>query len=546
MAATMTTHGRVARRTLLFALGLLLSAPAAAQRPVDLIQTSNIKAEMFFLSADEMAGRKTASHEAQIAANYIASEFLRFGLKPMGDDGTYFQNFDLVTAWPDKQSLSLIARQNGVEKSYQLDHDFDFSDLLESNNPATATGPLVFLGYGVNAPEYGYNDFAGTDVHGTDLHGIDLHGKIALVLTHEPQESDPNSRFKGKWNTIYAYDVYKYEQIRKAGAAGLLIVRERNPHRPPDKPSAPHDWSMPTPLVALAGSMWDLPIFKITEATADELLANSGKTIATLQKAIDQSFKPQSFLVPGVEITMKKALKDREVVRARNVIALLEGSDPRLKDEYVVISGHYDHVGVVQGRTYRGADDNASGTIGVLESARAYTQGKVRPRRSVMFVAFDAEEAAMLGSAYLAGNPVLPLDKAVADLNMDMIGRDEETPTWKLNPDQTRNSVNLVGTLYNPDLRRIIESNNQSIGLQLDFKTDIYDPEEWFDRSDQIIFATKSIPMVLFNTGEHRDYHTENDTWDKINYRKMEKIIRLVFLTSVEVADSDTRPRFTP
>src|ERR1700680_4691046 len=353
----MTTHHRIVRHSLPFALVLLLSASAAAQRPVDLIQTGNIKAEMFFLSADEMAGRKTASHEAQIAANYIASEFLRFGLKPMGDDGTYFQNFGLVTAWPDKQNLALVARRNDVEKSYQLDRDFDFSDLLESNNPAAATGPLVFLGYGVNAPEYGYNDFS----------GVDLHGKIALVLTHEPQESDPNSKFKGKWNTIHAYDVYKYEQIRKAGAAGLLIVRESSPHRPPDKPSALHDWSMPSAVVALAGSMWDLPIFGIPEATANELLAHSGKTIATLQKGIDGSFKPQSFQVPGVEITMKKVLKERQVVHARNVIALLEGSDRKLKDEYVVISAHYDHVGVVQGRIYRGADDNASGTIGWLE-----------------------------------------------------------------------------------------------------------------------------------------------------------------------------------
>src|ERR1022692_4267358 len=121
----MRTHHWIGCRTVPFAVGLLLSVTAAAQRPFDLIQAGNIKAEMFFLSADEMAGRKTASHEAQIAANYIASEFLRFGLKPMGDDGTYFQNFDLVTAWPDKQSLALVARQNGVEKSYQLDHDFE-------------------------------------------------------------------------------------------------------------------------------------------------------------------------------------------------------------------------------------------------------------------------------------------------------------------------------------------------------------------------------------------------------------------------------------
>ena len=524
-------------RTFPFALGFLLSISAVAQSPVDLIQTSNIKAEMVFLSSDAMAGRKTGSHEAEIAANYIASEFLRFGLKPMGDGGTYFQNFNLVSAWPDAPHMALTARRNGVEKSYRFDRDFDISDVLQSDNSATATGPLVFLGYGVNAPEYEYNDFS----------GINLHGKIALVLNHEPQESDPNSRFKGAWNTIHGYDVYKYEQVRKAGAAGLLIVKDGRPsHWPPDRPDAPHDWSTPTALIAFPSGTWDLPIFEVTKATADELLSHSGKTIAILQKRIDQSFKPQSFVVPGVQITMKKALKDRKVIRARNVIGLLEGADPKLKDEYVVISGHYDHMGIVQGRIYRGADDNASGTIGVLESARAYTQGKVRPKRSVMFIALDAEEAAMLGSEHFVENPVLPLDKAVADLNMDSIGRDEETRNWKVTPEQTHNSVNLVGTLYNPDLRQMIEKSNQLIGLQLDFKTDTSDREEWFDRSDQIIFATKSVPMVLFTTGEHRDYHTEQDTADRINYPKLEKIIRLVFLTSLDVANADSPPRFTP
>jgi Peptidase family M28/PA domain len=516
-----------------FSLALANSLVALSQPPADIIQISNIKAEIFFLSADEMAGRRT-SHEAQIASNYIASEFMRFGLKPLGDDGTYFQNFDLVTAWPDNENLGLAVRRNGVEKSYQLDHDFNMADILESNNPATAIGPLVFLGYGVNAPEYNYNDFA----------GIDLHGKIAMVLTHEPQESDANSRSKGKWNTIHAYDVYKYEQIRKAGAAGLLVV---TPHNPPERPgSAPRNWTTPAALIALAGNMWDLPIFAINEETADELLSNSRKTVTGLKQTIDEHLTPQSFEAPGTVVSMKKALKDRRVVHGRNVIALLEGSDPVMKHEYVVISGHYDHVGVVQGRIYRGADDNASGSVGVLECARAFTQGKTHPKRSVMFLAPDGEEEGFLGSAFYSEHPVLLIDKAVADLNMDMIGRDEDTPTWKLDPEQTRNSVNIVGTLYNPDLRRIIESNNGSIGLYLDFKTDTNDPEEWFNRSDQIIFATKSIPMALFNTGEHRDYHTENDTWDKINYSKLEKIIRLVFMTSVEVANSATRPRFIP
>src|SRR5262249_40457519 len=150
------------------------------------------------------------------------------------------------------------------------------------------------------------------------------------------------------------------------------------------RPDAPHDWSTPTALFAFPSGTWDLPIFEVNRATADELLSSSGETIASLRKDIDQSFQPRAFVVPGIQITMNKVLKDRKAIRARNVIGLLEGSDGKLKDEYVVISGHYDHMGIVQGRIYHGADDNSSGTIGVIESARAYTQGKVRPRRSVM------------------------------------------------------------------------------------------------------------------------------------------------------------------
>jgi hypothetical protein len=512
---------------------LLLSISATAQQADDRILANSLKADVYFLSAQDMAGRKTASHEGRITGNYIASEFLRLGLKPLGDDGSYFQNYDLTVAAQDDVNVSLTVRSGAQKKSYQLGHDFDLTWVTQTTNPTKVNGNVVFLGYGVKAPEYGYDDLA----------SVDLRGEIAIILPHEPQEFDPASKFKGKWNTYHAYDWYKYQDIQRAGAVGILTVEEKVQHRPPATSSAPRqDW-FPEAIYSLPG-IWDLPVFAITQEVADELLQSSGKTVEGLRKTIDSSFKPQSFELNGVSAELKKAYTNRHVVQARNVVGLLQGSDPKLKDEYVIVSAHYDHLGVVNGRTQSGADDNASGVAALLEIARAFVEGNVKPRRSILFVSFDSEEAGLLGAFYYGRNPVLPLGQAAAVLNMDMIGRNEDTPSWKLSPNDSVRSVNVVGTLYSPDLRRDIEQQNKGVGLLLDFKTDTDDKEEWFARSDHYVFATYGVPSVLFNTGEHPDYHTENDTWEKLNYPKLEKITRLVFLTAAEVANQDARPAF--
>jgi Zn-dependent M28 family amino/carboxypeptidase len=516
----------------MMALGLLATS-ALAQQAYEGIEQKALKADVYFLSAPEMAGRKTTSRESRIAANYIAAEFMRLGLKPLGDDGSYFQNFDLTLAAQDDAHTALTVRQGNVEKSYQLGHDFDLTWITQTTNPTTVSGSLVFLGHGIRAPEYGYDE----------LSGIDLHGKIVIILPHEPQERDAASKFKGKWHTYHAYDQLKYEEIRKAGAVGILEVIEKTPHRPPAASSAPRqDW-FPDAIYSLP-EYWDLPVFEITEDLANQLLASSGKTVDALHGEIDGDLKPHSFELKGVSATMTKAYSNRRVVTARNVLGVLEGSDPKLKNEYVIVSAHHDHLGVVGDRTQFGADDNASGEAALLEVARAFASAKIKPKRSILFVSFDSEEAGMLGSFYYARHPALPITQTAAILNMDMIGRDENSPTWKLDPRFTAQSVNLVGTLYSPDLRRIAEQANAPLHLNLDFKTDTEDKEEWLARSDQYVFATLGVPVILFNTGEHPDYHTENDTWDKLNYPKLEKIARLVYLTADGVANSAERPRF--
>ena len=516
---------------LCFVIGAVTTAEARQSGPGDsLIDIESLKADIFFLASAEMAGRDTASREGLIATNYIAAEFMRLRLKPVAN-GTYFQNFPMVRARLDRERTSLVARWDGTERTFQLGNDFSWYG--QSNAPATVTGSMVFAGYGATAPEYDYDDYA----------GIDIRGKIVVILAGEPQMGNESGRFKGSWNTYHAYNRQKIENARKHGVGGLLIVQEWIAVRPPAVPSGPRP-SGDRPYTALASRILDLPTFLISRETANELLKASGRTIEQLRESIDRTGKPASQVLSGVEVTMTKAFRDRKVVQTRNVVGLLEGSDPRLKSEVVAVTAHHDHIGTSEGRIYYGADDNASGVAGVLEIARAFARKDARPRRSILFVVFEAEEGGLLGAYHYVMNPIVPLEKTAAVLNMDMISRDEDSPAWNTHASDNRNGVNIIGTLYNPGLREIIERQNSGIGLSLDTKTDKEDRESWLARSDHFPFAVAGVPMVLFNTGEHPDYHTEHDTMERLNYEKMTKIVCLVYGTAWEAANQDQRIPF--
>jgi hypothetical protein len=360
---------------------LLFSCLAWAQKPTDPISVDDIKAHMFFLAADEMAGRDATSSEGRIAANYIASEFMSLGLKPVGEGGTYFQNFDMIVGALDPTETSLKIKIGSSEKSYALGHDFMW--IRQSARSTQVSAPLVFAGYGIDAPEYGYNDFS----------GIDVHGKVVIVLNREPQQNDATSKFKGRWDTVHSYNWEKVERVRKAGAVGLLIISDRVPRRKQRIASAvPNYLAGPAPEYALTGSLWDMPVFSITQEVANEILASAGKTVESVQSAIDANGAPASFDFSKVTVSMSKGFKNPELRNARNVVGLLEGSDLKLKSEAVVVTGHYDHVGIVSGRIYRGADDNASGAIGVMEIAKALKANK--PKRSVLFIVLMLRSAA--------------------------------------------------------------------------------------------------------------------------------------------------------
>lgn len=497
------------------------------------IREADLRADLAFLASDDLAGRSAGTEEDHIATDFVAAQFQRLGLQPVGDNGTYFQKMDLVYADLDRANTTLSATVNGAQHQFAMNQDFRWS--RQSDRPEKVCGEVAFAGYGVDAPEFDYSDFAGAD----------LTGKIGLVFNREPQANDASSRFMGQWDTYHAFNWGKIEVLRKHGLAGLLMIQGG-----PSKGTKPVPASSPRatggPTIALAGEMWDLPIFTITRAVADQLLAPSGKTADQLQAAIDAGGKPDSFVVPNSSACMAKAFTNVSTHEGRNVVGLLPGTDPALRSQTIIVSSHHDHMGVRNGHIYHGADDNGSGTAAVMEIAQAFVRGGIHPKRSVLFIAYTAEERGLVGSYYYVTHPLRPLATTAANFNMDMIGRNENEPNWPTPPDGNVNMVNVLGTRYNPELGRIIARANQGIGLKLDHKMDTVDPDSLWSRSDQYWFAGLHIPQVLFQTGLQPDYHTDHDIWQTINYPKMTKIVRVVFLSVADLAGSGEKVAFYP
>ena len=284
------------------------------------ITAAALKGHIYFLASDEMGGRDSLSHEGRIAAEYIAAFYHRAGLKPAGENGTFFQNFPMVEASLDREHSYLRAKIGPSTRDFAMGPDFSLS--RQGNVDVEVTAPLVFAGYGIAAPEYNYDDFT----------GVDVRGKVVVVLTHEPQEHDASSRFKGKYNTVHAFNWWKPEVIRQHGAAGILIVQEKVPDRTrPRTPSGPTNAQIRTdrPAHTLTSPYLDLPFFTISRQVADTLLAPSGRTIDELQDQIDKTGQPHSMAIPDVAVSMRRAIKDRTIVQTRNVAGVLEGSDPK-------------------------------------------------------------------------------------------------------------------------------------------------------------------------------------------------------------------------
>lgn len=525
-------------RRLIIPAVLFAGASIAAQQPapgIDSIRKDEMRADLFFLAGDSMRGRLTDTPENALAADWIASRFERLGLTPAGDGGTYFQKFDLVTATIGEGN-SLIAG----EASAKAGREFYPARFSASGS---ATGDLVFAGFGILSPERNHDDYRG-----------DVKGKVVLVIDHEPGERDPNSPFDGIVTSQASDPLRKALAAQERGAVGILFVTDVHNHPGPGnfEGTAANYWPVePRRIPRYMLGTWvervRIPAAQVSPAFAGVLLQKSGRTLADLSQGAEEAKGPGTAVIPlGLSVSLTTAV-DRKVTPDRNVLAIMEGSDPALRDELVIVCAHYDHDGMNREQVFNGADDNGSGTVAVMEIAEAYARAArngQRPLRSVLFAAWNSEERGLLGAWAYTENPVRPLEKTVAVLNMDMIGRNEEVPEEGggrfrgLEPqtaESNANAVNIIGTTRSPSLKSVVERANGGIGLTLRLRYD-NNASQLMRRSDHWPFLNRGVPAVWFHTGLHPDYHTPNDDPERINYEKMENITRLVYQASWDLA----------
>jgi hypothetical protein len=522
---------------------LALSVLARAQdhsRAYAEINETRLRADLTFLTSPPLNGRLSLERGSDVAVHWIASEFAKAGLKPPLDGASYLQPVPLVEFRGDREKSSVILRINGEEKKYQAPQasiSFPVSKEL--------TGEIVFAGFGISAPELNYDDYA----------GIDVRGKIVLIFDHEPQEDNAKSIFSGKGNTRYAGTYVKVRTAQQKGAVAVILVPEPNRKHPSNEerrnriPGSAQRVAR-IPSQTLEDSELKIPLINLSEQIGKDLLASAGKQASELHAAIDRTLQPQSFALPGTSAQIRISNAESRNAVSYNVVGILEGSDPLLKQESIVISGHFDHDGPAAnlGAMFPGADDNGSGTVGVVALAHAFKKSGVRLKRSLVFAVFAAEERGLLGSYHYAGHPVLPIEMTRAVINFDMIGRDEAPSTQtqgliEIAPD-TSNELNLVGTYYSPEYTRTVEHANRSVGLKLNYKWDQEAALNVFFRSDQYPFVLKGIPAMWWFTGFHPDYHQTTDTVEKINFPKMVKILKLSYLAAIEFANTPKPPAF--
>jgi len=456
---------------------LLVAAPAHAAAPAT-PSAEWLVEQVKTLAAPELEGRASGTPGAERAARHIAAEMQRAGLTPGGDQATWEQAFTVPTGIKlgDGNALRILA-----PPARALTLAREFVPLTMSADGAWE-GDVVFAGFGITAPDVGWDDYG----------GLDVRGRLVLVLEGEPRRGDAAGPFRRPDAYHYAERSHKVINAREHGAAGVLLVA--HPDRAGD--------ALP-PLTGL-GQPWSIFALAVSRAGADALLAPAGVTLAAAAAAIEAGPAPKSFAVAGARVALRVALV-RERGRAANVIGVLPGRDARRRDETVVIGAHYDHLGRggegslapdALGAVHPGADDNASGVAAVLGLARAFAAAG-GAARTLVFVAFAGEEMGLLGSTQYVRRPARPLDRTVLMVNLDMVGRLRERTLY------------VGGVDGGAGLRELVAA--QAGGLTLALRGDPFGP------SDHTAFYAAGRPVLFLFTGAHADYHRPSDTWDRIN-----------------------------
>ena len=487
------------------------TAPAVAAA-LDSIEPRDVDRHIEWLAADERSGRDTPMRGLDEAAAYLAKELEAFGLQPVseGPDPYYLPwSTRALVPGPASELTAHVPGNEQTEKTFELGVDWIPAWVSAERE---VRGRVVFAGYGITARDERYDDYGGKSIH----------GKIAIVLSNEPRQKSKGKRFEGETGTKYSSIRSKAENAAEHGAIALIVVP--NPaHHPTDAPLGDQ-----LPRMARGGRSnvrprepAPIPVISVRRSVAEELL---GRPLAPLQKGIDRSLHNKLVSGETVELRIRVGLEESNAT-TQNVGALKPGSDPSLRDEIVIIGAHYDHIGVTDDtvEVNPGADDNGSGTTALLEIAQALGSSELETRRSVLVLFFSGEEKGLLGSKDYVARPRFPLEKTVAMLNLDMVGRNDPR------------RVEVLGHKENPRLYGIARraAADRSVGgLRIDEGS-----AEFFERSDHFPFHERGIPVLFFFSGLHEDYHQPTDKPERIDRRKIVRVARTVLLTALEIAE---------
>lgn len=485
------------------------------------ITAEELREHLQILASDEYEGRETAQRGQKKAAQYLADYYQSLGVLP-ANNGSWFQQYPLK-----KESYLKSFATAGAER-YDFIKDFYF---FGSEQTKLSANEIVFLGYGIDTKKY------------NDYKKVDVKDKIVICLLGEPLDKKGNKLLTGssegsEWGDNWEL---KAEAASKRGAKAILFVNmqyesymkrvsywlEQAPMRLDRNEEPESDYRR-------------IPMIYISPEMANKLLGSSGKSVGDMMQKIHQKGKTQSAKC-SLELVFHME-PELERLTAENVLCYIEGSDPVLKSEVIVISAHYDHIGIVNGQINNGADDDGSGTVTTLELAEAFVQAKKNghgTRRSILILNVSGEEKGLLGSEWYSDKPVFPLEQTVCNLNIDMIGRKDDAH-------EDDNYVYLIGSdKLSTELHKISEScNAEHTKLKLDYTyNDPNDPNRFYYRSDHYNFAKNGIPVIFYFSGVHADYHKPGDDTEKILFDKMTTIARLVFHTASELANRDERIR---
>lgn len=486
------------------------------------ITASDLEVHLSILASDAYEGRETGTPGQKKAAAYIADQFEKRGLPKIGEDDSFFQKISFISENWNEISFAI------QDSTYRNLWDYYAYPSTNYDNASLLEREVLFLGFGIDDPAY------------SDYEGEDVSGKLLLVFDGEPTDNNgisqiTNAETPSDWATDWRK---KVRLAKERNAAGIYII-DRN-----FKANVAQARKVILNRQLQYGSSESaeynyIPNIFISSTLVETLLGKKVKKLIRARRKIEKKGKSKSFTFETN--TAFRYEKSTNELIGENVLGYIEGTDPAVKDEIVVVTAHYDHLGKRGDAVYNGADDNASGTSTVLEVNEAFVEAKqagIGPRRSVLTMLVSGEEKGLLGSAYYSDHPIFPIENTVANVNVDMVGRVD--PKHEGNPDY----IYVIGAdRLSTELHEINEAANAAhTNLELDYTyNEEDDPNRYYYRSDHYNFAEKGVPAIFYFNGTHADYHRTSDTMEKINFEKMAKIGRLVFYTAWELANREKR-----